>query len=141
MPRTKRLRKSRKTKRMRGGNTDELASLTTAEHIAEHSEPVEPSPAVEPSEPSPAVEPSEPSPAVGQPSEPSPAVGQPSPAVEPSEPSEPSPAVEQPLLLNTSRSSFTEKAKNITRKAVNWLKGWFGIGGKRKRKTRKMRKH
>ena len=52
-----------------------------------------------------------------------------------------------PPTLITKTDGLAEKAKHATRKAVNWLKGWFGIGeqtqsgGKRRRKTRKMRKH
>ena len=118
MPRSRRLRKNKRTKRMRGGNEDELARLTTAETIADASTVTQP---------------------VAEP-----VVNSAEPVAEPV--SEPETKYTPPTLI-TKPDGLAEKAKHATRKAVNWLKGWFGIGdqtqsgGKRRRKTRKMRKH
>lgn len=123
MPRSRRLRKNKRTKRMRGGNEDELARLTTAETIADASTVTEP--VVNSAEP------------VANSAEP--VVNSVEPVAEPE-------TKYTPPTLITKPDGLAEKAKHATRKAVNWLKGWFGIGdqtqsgGKRRRKTRKTRK-
>ena len=47
-----------------------------------------------------------------------------------------------PLTENV--ATIGEKAKNASRKAVDWLKGWFGVGtqsaGGKRRKSRKNRR-
>ena len=58
---------------------------------------------------------------------------------------------EQPVASSAPAPTLTEnvatigeKAKNASRKAVDWLKGWFGVGtqsaGGKRRKSRKNRR-
>ena len=46
--------------------------------------------------------------------------------------------------LTENVATIGEKAKNASRKAVDWLKGWFGVGtqsaGGKRRKSRKNRR-
>ena len=108
MPKSRRLRKTKRTRRMRGGNEDEGMELLNESTSNETT-------------------------------------------TQPTITEEPQPTIaEEPQPLSTLKNhamSIGEKAKHATRKAVDWLKGWFGVGnqtqmgGKRRRKTRKNRKH
>jgi hypothetical protein len=142
MPKSRRLRR---TKRMRGGNEEDMAILNRAseqEVVTVEQPPVE-QPTVEqpPVEQPPVEQPTVEQPPVEQPPVEQPPVEQPTveqPTIEPS------PAIPQ------IKKTVGEHVKNVTRKVTKWFKGLLGIdeqmGGKRRnrkhRKTmKKMRKN
>jgi hypothetical protein len=46
-------------------------------------------------------------------------------------------------VMPTTTQTVTDKLKNATRKATDWLKGWFGVGQQTQNggRTRKNKKH
>lgn len=119
MQKSRRLRKAKRTQRMRGGNDEDMELLNDAAN-SQHDEQQPQSVEEEP-----------------------PIVEEQQQSVEESQPV---------VALKEQAMTIGEKAKHATRKAVDWLKGWFGVGqqtqmgGRRRKtqkrtKTRKNRKH
>ena len=99
-------RRLRRTKRMRGGNEEDMAILNKA---SEEGTVTGEQPTVTSEQPT----------VTGE---------------QPTVTSEQLIAEPSPQITKT----IGEHVKNVTQKATNWLKGWFGVGGKRRyRKHRK----